>query len=134
MGFSRYNKDRPFLVITEIMTPKQGTKTESANFGLNDNFDHNESIVLVDRVTNRHITDASTIVDVLQRKLVKSRFRNVAEEKDIVDHFLQKYNEYVAEGIQIWLQSHTQNVEDARALVEQFEKEMEANDDQTATS
>lgn len=125
MAFSKYNRNRPFLLITHHASPANGQKTESANWKNDGKWDINEEISIVDRVNDRHITSCSVIVDILNRKLVKNRFSESHSEEEVVKHYLTRYNKEVVEGIEIWTKNRIGgDKEKAKQLIENIEEEL----------
>ncbi len=95
----RYLRRRPFLVVNSALVPnkkavaagKKGAPLQRV-----------ERPYVVDSVSKKHMTEAEVIIDVLNRTIVKSRFGNVATGEQIVESYLGKYAEIVAEGVMIW--------------------------------
>ena len=50
MGFSRYDKDRPFLVVTRLATPPKGARTENKEWYKETGWQVQEEISIVDKV------------------------------------------------------------------------------------
>ena len=125
MGFSKYNKDRPFLVVSHTSIPAKGQLTSTKNWGELAKWDLNENIVIVDRVNNKHITKSSVIIDILQTTTVKNRFEPSHSNDEVVKYYLKKYNKQVAEGIQIWMtKNHSGDTEKAKSLIQTLEDEL----------
>lgn len=101
MGFSRYDKDRPFLVITQHTTPAKGENTSLKDWGKTGKKILQEMVMIVDEVKNKHLVEATIIIDILQRRMVKSRFTE--DDSEVLSHYLSQYKKQVAEGIQIWM-------------------------------
>lgn len=95
----RYLRRRPFLVVNSALVPnkkavaagKKGAPLQRV-----------ERPYVVDSVSKKHMTEAEVIIDVLNRTIVKNRFGNVATGEQIVDSYLSKYADAVAEGVMIW--------------------------------
>ena len=118
MGFSKYNKDRPFLVITQHLVPSAGENTSIKNWGKTGHKDRQEMVSIVDSITNKHLTTAAVIIDILRRKIVKSRYPEADEE--VLKHFLTKYKSQIAEGIDIWMKGQYDDKESAEQFVEKL--------------
>lgn len=129
MTFSKYNKDRPFLVITQHITPAKGENTSVKNWGKTGKKNLQEMVMIVDNVKDKHLTEATVIIDVLQRKVVKSRFDEDNEE--VLSHYLKQYKSQIAEGIQIWMGGQYHDEESAEQfkldLSEEIDKMEELN-------
>lgn len=116
MVFSKYNKDRPFLIAERFLSP-------SKEKGKNREMITQEQVSIETCVKNKHIESATVIIDVLQRKLVKSRFDE--DEETVVKHYLSHYKDKVAEGIQIWMNSSLKNKETMKQFAKTLEEELD---------
>jgi hypothetical protein len=123
MGFSQYNKGRPFLVVTRISSPAEGEKTSKKDWGKDGKWEHSEMITIEDSIKNKHMCEATVIVDILKRKLVKSRFAD-AEDKEVVDYYLNTYKQHVAEGVAIWMQGNYEDKDAAKKFLNDIEDEL----------
>lgn len=123
MAFSRYNKDRPFLLITRHASPPAGVKTEQKNWHKESGWQIQESISIVDKVEDKHLLECTVILDIFKRSLVKNRFEEQGEE-EVIKHYLKEYNGEIAEGIELWTRGHTEEREDAEALIKDIEDEL----------
>jgi len=123
MAFSKYNKDRPFLVITQVTTPAEGENTSEKNWKEK----LQEMVLIVDKVKDKHMRDATIIIDILQRKIVKSRFDE--DDADVITHYLTQYKSQVAEGIQIWMANMSSDEKAASGFIEDLSEEMEKYND-----
>lgn len=99
----RYLRHRPFLVVTQkgnaakhVNTAKAGWAVEGANW------DVTERPVIVDRVSDKMLTEASIIIDLLNSTLVKNRFQSSGQDNKVLEYYLGKYSQEVTEGIKIW--------------------------------
>ena len=72
MAFSKYNRGRPFMVIMQHATPTKG---------FTDKWDINETIMMTDRVNDKHLCEAVVIVDILQQKIT-SAYSKVGKQED----------------------------------------------------
>lgn len=98
---SRYNKDRPFLVVEILnMVPKKAA-TQKKNYGKTGEWLIGESITIEDCIKDSHITKAAVIIDILKAKLIKNRLDKSDEE--VMKYFVTKYKKEITEGIQIWM-------------------------------
>lgn len=122
MGFSRYNKDRPFLVITQHMSPAKGEDTSIKDWGKTGKKNLQEMVEIVDTVKDKHMTQATVIIDVLQRKVVKSRYPE--ENEEVLTHYLTQYKSQVAEGIQIWMGGQYHDEESAQKFAVDLSEEI----------
>ena len=122
MAFSKYDKGRPFLLITQHITPAKGENTSAKNWGKTGKKNLQEMVSVVDRVKDKHLIEATVIVDVLQRRIVKSRFEESNEE--VVKHYLTQYKSQVAEGIQVWMKDQYDTEEEAKTFMDELENEI----------
>lgn len=100
----RYLRHRPFLVVTPTMRPQKSVKTEKAGWAESpSNWSVTERPAIVDRVSDKMMREAAVIIDLLNSKLVKSRFDDgKTDQEQVLQYYLGKYSAEVAEGIQIW--------------------------------
>jgi hypothetical protein len=114
-----YNKNylskRPFLIINTKFLPGPGAKTSVP--GWTDKFGWNvsEEVAIVDRITNKHQTYATLIVDILEAKCIKNGFLNSTKE-DAAVHFMAKYKEQIKEAVGIWLEREAQRLAESQVL------------------
>jgi hypothetical protein len=95
-------RERPFLIINSIFRPKRHVKTEKKGWAeSNDNFDIFESPSVVDRVSSRHMTEATVIIDINNKRTLKNRFE-AADDAEVADHYLTKYADQVNQAMDIW--------------------------------
>ena len=74
MAFSKYDKDRPFLVITQHITPAEGENTSIKDWGKKGKKNLQEMVAIEDEIKRKHLESATVIIDILQRRIVKSRY------------------------------------------------------------
>ena len=98
---SRYNKDRPFLVIEVLNMVPKNSKTNAKDYGKTGKWLVGESITIEDCVKTSHLTKAAVIIDILKAKIVKNRLDKTDEE--VMKYFVTKYKKEITEGIQIWM-------------------------------
>jgi len=134
MSFSRYNKGRPFLIISHSATPAQGQNTSAKNWGTEGKWNINESIAVVDSITQNQMYTAAIIIDILQHKMIKNRFADTHDEKEIIKHYFSKYNKEVVQGIQIWTKSRARDKKDAEQLIQDLNAELQKIDLETETT
>lgn len=127
MAFSKYNKDRPFLLITRLRSPSDNEKTNTPNWGETGKWKVQEYVEMVDRVNDRHLRDVTVIIDVLQRRLVKSSIRAEGTSDDVViKNYLTSYNQQVVEGLSAWIEKTNRNKKpEDIALVDIAQDELE---------
>lgn len=124
MGFSRYDKDRPFLLVTRLATPPKGSRTEKKEWYKETGWEVQEQISIVDKVEDKHITTCTIILDILRRRLVKNRFASEAGDDEVIKHYLQVYKNEIAEGIQLWMHGHTEEAKESEKLIQDIEDEL----------
>lgn len=95
-------RNRPFLVINSIFRPKRNIKTEKKDWAKdNGNFDIFESTFVVDRIKDRHLREATVIIDIEKKIALKNRFE-AADDVEVAEHYLTKYADQVNEALDIW--------------------------------
>jgi hypothetical protein len=87
---SNYLRNRPFLVVEYIARPVAGSKTHIKDFAKSAEWDVTEKPSIVRNVSNRIITDAHVIIDLLRHKVIKNRFNKDPDEV-VYAHFYTKY-------------------------------------------
>ena len=127
MAFSKYNKGRPFLVITQHLTPVKGENTSLKDWGKTGKKNLQEMVSIVDSVQTKHLTSATVIIDILKRQVVKSRYPDSDEE--VMKHYLSQYKSQVAEGIQIWMSGQYTDEEGAKKFMSSITEEIDALED-----
>ena len=99
----RYLRHRPFLVITQTGRAARHVKTEKPGWAKDGaNWDVTERPVVVDRVSDKMMTEASIIIDLLNTSLVKNRFQSSGQPEKVLEYYLGKYSNEVTQGMQIW--------------------------------
>lgn len=124
MAFSKYDKDRPFLLVTRLATPPKGARTENKEWYKESGWQVQEQISIVDKVEAKHLTSCTIILDILKRRLVKNRFQDEATTDEIIKHYLKVYKNEIAEGIQLWMGGHTEEAKEAETLIQDIEDEL----------
>lgn len=122
MVFSKYNKGRPFLSITQHVTPAKGENTSIKNWGKKGKKILQETVSIIMTVKNKHLLEATVIIDILQRRIIKSRFEEPNEE--VVTHYLSQYKKEIAEGIQVWMNQQYSNKEEAEEFMKKLDDEI----------
>lgn len=124
MGFSKYDKGRPFLLVTRHAKPPKGSKTEKKEWYKETGWQVQEEVSIVDKVENKHLINCSIILDIFRRRLVKNRFANEADDNEVIKHYLQVYKNEIAEGIQLWMRGHSTEIKEAENLIQDIEDEL----------
>jgi len=122
MVFSKYDKGRPFLVVTQNSRPAEGENTSTKNWGKTGKKVIQEMVSIVDTVKDKHLFEAAVIVDVLQRRIVKSRFSD--DNSATLTHYLTQYKKEIAEGIQVWMSRQYENQDEAQAFMDNLDSEI----------
>lgn len=123
MALSKYHRDRPFLIINRKATPEKGQKTESKNWSKDAKWTVEEHVSIVDRVTTKHLTESTIIIDILKRDLIKNRFTD-AEDSDVLHHYLKEYKAHITDGLSIWMRNRTTDLENTEILIHDLEDEI----------
>lgn len=101
-----YNKNylskRPFLIITNKFLPSKGAQTQQKNWTEKSGWQTNEEMSVVDRVTSKHTSMATVIIDVMEAKVIKNGFVESSND-EIMQHFMTKYKAQLTEAIDIWM-------------------------------
>mgnify|MGYP001616772008 CR=1 FL=1 len=126
MSLSNYNRNRPFLVVTRHISPSAGAKTETKNWAKVGRMVVNENVIIADKVSKRHMAEATVIVDLFNKKLVKNRI-NDSNDDEVVNHYLNAYNEQISSGINMWIKKKLASTPNAgEELIAGLEGELES--------
>lgn len=125
MAFSKYNRGRPFLVINRHATPSDGEHTSVKNWGKIGKWKVEEEIIIVDRVTDKHIIQATVIIDILKREVVKNRYESKTDNNTVIKHYLSTYKDEVADGIEAWMKQKSGSKEDTKKLIDNLQEELD---------
>jgi hypothetical protein len=97
-----YLRNRPFLTITLIQTPRSGAKTEVKGWSKQDtNWEVLENPVVVDRINDKQLLNSNIIIDLLNKKIVKNGF-STNSDTDVLEHYFKKYATQIEETLQEW--------------------------------
>lgn len=80
--------------------PPVGAKTTTKGWAETTGWDRHETISIVDRVKDHHMTNAAAIVDILEANTVKNSFNHTNPE--VVRYFLIKYEQQIKEALKLW--------------------------------
>lgn len=93
---------RPYLVITVVERPSNRARTNKAGWAdAPKAMDLFERPQMVDKLTRKVLSEASFIIDILQNKVVKDRYGK--PEAEVINHFLEKYDGLVRQGMDVWM-------------------------------
>lgn len=106
---ANYLSKRPFLVINTKFLPAARAQTHVAGWAEKSGWNVSEEVAIVDRVTKRHQTYATLILDVLEDKVIKNGFRG-SESQDVKAHYLRKFAPQIVEALDIWATSEAQTL------------------------
>lgn len=125
MAFSKYNRGRPFLVINRSLSPSKGENTSSTNWGKTAKWQVDEEIIIVDRVTDNHMVQATVIIDILQQIMVKNRYSAETDNATVLKHYMETYKEHITNGIQTWMQNTAQDKISTEKLAQDIQDELD---------
>lgn len=101
MEFSKYNKDRPFLVANFIrMVPKK-SPTHTKDYSKNGKWHLGEDVTIEDCVKDKHMIEANVIIDVLKANVIKNNLDETNEQ--VLQYFVKKYHSEIQKGIRRWM-------------------------------
>ena len=123
MALSQYNKGRPFLIITQHLTPMKGENTSLKGWGKTGKKNLQEIVTISETIKNSHMVQATVIIDIVKRKVVKSRYPDTHEE--VISHYLEQYKKHVAEGIQVWMAGRSYDEESAKKFMLDMTEELD---------
>ena len=111
-----YLRNRPFLVVDIYITPavpkgQERTRTERKGWMKNENnISHSEDPHIVDRVKDKHLTQATVIIDLLRDTVIKNRLDDSNEA--VLTHYKQKYSSMINQGQTTWANRATTQMKD----------------------
>lgn len=109
-------RNRPFLIVRTIERPAQGVKTERKNWAAErSNHAIFELPSVADRVNAKAMREATVIIDVMQARIVKSRF-DLETDETVVNHYMTKYKGEIAEAMEIWMMRAAKDPKTAESL------------------
>jgi hypothetical protein len=117
---SNYLRNRPFLVIKYLQTPHAESNTRVKGWGTDGKWDVNESMVIVDRIKDRHQREAHIILDILEGRVIKNRFDNTEDTK-VFAHYFERYKDDIQEAIQRWARKDPANLARLKQIEENAE-------------
>lgn len=96
-------RNRPFLIVRTLERPAKGVKTERKHWAAErSNHAIFEMPSVADRVNHKAMQEATVIIDVMQAKIVKSRF-DLETDETVVNHYMTKYKAEIAEAMEVWM-------------------------------
>lgn len=96
------------MVIKYRQIPKEGARTQTQGWSQSDEWQVKERAEFVDRINNRILTDAHTIIDVFYRQIIKTRYTD-QDEQTIINYFFNKFNTDLTKAIRKYM-SDKQNI------------------------
>lgn len=97
-----YLRFRPFLVIDLYNSPADHVKTHMKGWtGLPKNWMSRENPYVVDRINTKHMKQATVIIDLMNKKLIKNRFSGTPGD-EVIAHYQSRYSTQIAEAMDIW--------------------------------
>lgn len=109
MSKLRNLRNRPFLIVKTIQRVAKDQNgrnvVDTAIKGWGDNPNHwslFENRTIADRVSDKNMREATVIIDIMRGECVTHRFPSVTDD-EVVQHFLEKYQEDCRQAIDVWL-------------------------------
>ena len=107
-----YNKNylskRPFVVITNRYTPAPGSQTQKKGWAEKSGWVINEEMTVVDRITSKHESYATVIIDVMETKVLRNRLPDLGND-DALRHYMTKYKAQIQQAIGVWMERMAQD-------------------------
>jgi len=95
-------RNRPFLIVTMVTRPAKGVNTSKKGWhekpGSVDIF---ERPYVKDRISDNDIAEASVVIDILNRTVVKNRYEAVPDAVAAA-YYLDKYRDQVKKAMTVW--------------------------------
>jgi len=93
-----------FLIVEYYGRPNQGIRTEKAGWGEQQNsIQYDEAITFEVKLRSKYLTQASVILDMIEKKVVKCNV--VGLEEATYDKLMEYYNKYYGKQIDQFLKS-----------------------------
>ncbi len=108
------------MVIKHI---EQASKTKKGEF------DVIEEMLIVDKISNKHMNSATTIIDILNFTLIKNR-KN-APPTEIISHYVTRYSEDVQGALSDWAKQSQQNADAIASVINSLSSQDSDNTSET---
>lgn len=96
-------RHRPFMLITIAYRPKDGINTNVRGWREQPNaMQVIEKVDFHDRVSDRHLTRYSVIIDLFRGKVITSNLEG-KKDQEVFDYFTNKYRDEVNESVGIYM-------------------------------
>jgi len=105
--YKKYQKGRPFLIITYSFKPAEQQHTSKKDWGKTAVWNSNEKITIEDKIKPKHLASAHAIIDIINKSIIKNRFED--ENDKVIEHFLKKYNNKIEKALIIWRDKLSKN-------------------------
>lgn len=107
---STYLRNTPCMVITFIRKPANHVNTSVKGWSNNvDNWTTNEQMIIVDRLTNNHMTSGDIVINLLTDTIISNRIN--ADENKIFDNYYSIYADNIKNAIINWTGKDPKNLE-----------------------
>jgi hypothetical protein len=108
----KYLRNRPFMKIQTSWNPTKGSRTHIKDWDKlpkNENDTKNrwelkERYSVVERIDKKDLTECSTIIDILEMKIVTTRYQ--IEKENVLDFYCSKYTKYMCDILVEWNKLH----------------------------
>lgn len=101
MKFSRYNRDRPFLVAKYFKMAPKKAPSHKKDYGKTGQWQIGEDVSIEDSIKNCHMIEAAVIIDILKGSIIKNNLDETNEE--VLQYFIKKYTSEIQKGIRRWM-------------------------------
>jgi hypothetical protein len=102
-----YNKNylskRPFVIITNRYTPGPHAQTQKKGWSDTAGWVVNEEMTVVDRVSAKHQSYATVIIDVMEAKVIRNSFEDMTNDA-LLTHYMTKYKAQIQQAISVWME------------------------------
>lgn len=120
-----YLRNRPFLIISYMFVPATGQNTSAKDFASKAEYNAVENMVIVDRVSDKHMVQADLIIDLFNQKIVKNRsLPGTAEE--LTNKFVARYADDVKAALATWIKLDPSNLDRVRNYVAEVQARTDA--------
>lgn len=129
-----YLRNRPFMVITYTRHPKAGIPTQVKNWSDNtaDTWDVTENMVIVDRISDKLMSEGEVIIDLLNNETVKNRLGSVSDAT-IIDGYVKRYYNDVKSAMAAWVADNSGNLDKIRQIAKDHNIELPDGTADTST-
>jgi len=117
------------MVISYSYVLTQGQKSNAPGFGQKASWEPIENMVIVDRVSDKHMQNAELVLDLLELKVIKSRDGSL-DSNQLFNTFVNRHFDDVKAALATWVAANPDNLQKVQAFVEAHAPKEEGKPDE----